>query len=95
MVAAKIEFVEEKRPVPYLSSIERLAKQEGRKEGLEERAREVRLWCIQLHLRQKFGSAGTRTMAKVKLIDNLPRLRSLSDALWDENSVQAFRDLLE
>jgi hypothetical protein len=82
---------EEERRMPYLSSIERLAIQKGRQEG----AREELLLTIQTLLKEKFGSVGSRTMAKVKLIDELPRLRSLSNALRKIDSLQEFRALLE
>jgi flagellar biosynthesis/type III secretory pathway protein FliH len=98
---------EEERHMPYLSSFERLAKkegreegreegrQEGREEGRQEGAREELLLTIQTLLKKKFGAAGSRTMAKVKLINELPRLRSLRNTLIETDELRAFRDLLE
>jgi hypothetical protein len=82
---------EEERHMPYVTSIERLAKKEGRQEG----ARSELLGTIRAGLKDKFGRAGVRLMGGIRAIDELPRLRSLARALIKTESLQAFRDLLD
>jgi hypothetical protein len=90
---------EEDRNMPYVTSVERLAKEEGREEGRQEGrqegAREALLSAFGDGLKARFGSAGTRLLAKVQLIEELPRLRSLIHALWKVESIRAFRELLK
>jgi hypothetical protein len=82
---------EEERHMPYVTSIERLAKKEGRQQG----ARAELLGTIRAGLKDKFGAAGIRLMGRVRVIDGLPRLRVLVQALIKIESLQAFRDLLD
>ena len=97
----KTKPVEEERHVPYLSSIERLAKEEGRQEAREEAWREGReegareeLWrIIQELLKGKFFAANSRRMAKVRTIHELTQLRSLALELIKAESLQEVRDL--
>jgi hypothetical protein len=81
--------------MPYITSIERLAKKEGRQEGLQEGARAELLGTIREVLKHKFGPAGVRLMVKIRAIDALPRLRILARALIKTESLQAVRDLLD
>jgi hypothetical protein len=87
----ELHAFEEGRQVPYVTSIERLAKAEGREEG----ARETYLELIQAGLKRKFGAQGTRLMPKVRAVDELPQLRALAESLMGTDSLQAFRELLE
>jgi hypothetical protein len=85
---------EEERKMPYVTSVERLAKEEGRQEGRQEGARETLLATIREGLKERFGSAGIRLTAKVQTISDLARLRELMHALWKAESLEAFRKLL-
>ena len=85
-----LHHFEEERRVPYLSSIERLAKQERRELG----AREELIGMIQAQLKARFGTPGSRLMAKVRTIHELTRLRSLVQEMIKAESLQAIRDLL-
>jgi hypothetical protein len=82
---------EEEQHMPYVTSIERLAK----KEGLEEGARTELVEIIRTFLETKFGSAPLPVMAKVQSIKELPRLRTLHGALIEAESLQVFSELLE
>jgi hypothetical protein len=90
---------EEAKHMPYVTSIERLAKkegrEEGRQEGRQEGARAELLHTIRTGLKAKFGVAGSRLMAKVRGIDDLPRLRILAASLIRVESLRDFRDLLD
>jgi hypothetical protein len=91
----ELHTFEEARHMPYVTSIERLAKKEGlregRQEGRQEGARAELLETIRAGLKDRFGSAGSRLMGRVRAIDDLPRLR----ALVKGEPLQAFHDLLE
>jgi hypothetical protein len=45
-------------------------------------------------LKAKFGSAPSPVMARVRVIKELPRLRTLQRAIIEAESLQAFRELL-
>jgi hypothetical protein len=81
---------EEGRQMPYVTSIERLAKAEGREEG----ARENCLELIQAGLKDKFGANGVRLMAKVRAVNELPRLLALARFLMKADTLQAFSEML-
>jgi flagellar biosynthesis/type III secretory pathway protein FliH len=94
---------DEEQHMPYLTSIERLAleegrqegREEGRQEGREEGAREELLEMIRSVLKKRYGMQGTRLMRKVQAVGELPRLRALAQALIDADSLPACRELLE
>jgi hypothetical protein len=81
--------------MPYVTSIERPAKKEGRQEGRQEGARAELLDTIRAGLKDKFGAAGSRLMGKVRALDELRQLRVLARALIKIESLQSFRDLLD
>jgi hypothetical protein len=78
---------EEERQMSYVTSIERLAKEEG--------AREELIRTIRTGLKDRFGSAGVRLMSKVRALDDLRRLRALARGLIKAESLEAFRALLD
>jgi hypothetical protein len=60
---------EEERHVPYVSSIERLAKKEGHVEEIQENIATI--------LELRFGSAGKRLAARVRKFQDLEQLRDV------------------
>jgi hypothetical protein len=98
---------EKERQMPYVTSIEGLAKMEGYKEGygegfaigykegFAEGARSALLWMIRTYMKDKFGSAPLLVMAKVRSIKELPLLRALARELASAKSLDTFHDLLE
>ena len=53
-------------------------------------------WLMELPAeKDKFGGAGVRLIVKVRAISALPRLRMLARVLIKDESLQAFRDLLD
>jgi hypothetical protein len=82
---------EEAKHMPYVTSVERLAKKEGREEG----ARAELLQAIRRGLKARFGAAGSRLLNKVRAVNDLPRLRALADALITVETLQDFRELLD
>jgi hypothetical protein len=55
---------EEAQHMPYVTSIERLAEKRGLQRGLQKGARAELLETIQALLKDKFGSAGSRLLAR-------------------------------
>jgi hypothetical protein len=81
---------EEEKRMPYLSSVERLAKEEGRKEGV----REGLLKAIEARLRGKFGRAGLKLLPKIRALKDNAQLRNVAKALLTVDSLDAIRDLV-
>jgi hypothetical protein len=76
--------------MPYVTSIERLAKEEGKEEGL----REGLLEAIDLGLELRFGKAALQVCPRVRDIADLSRLRELKVALTRVGSVGEFEALV-
>ncbi|HIK51153.1 MAG TPA: cytosolic protein [Oscillatoriales cyanobacterium M59_W2019_021] len=81
---------EEARRMPYLTTIERIALEEGREEGLVEGRLETLLMAIKLFLRFKFGTAGSEYFAEEfseiqnvellqEILTELPELETLDE----------------
>lgn len=81
---------EEARRMPYLTTIERIALEEGREEGLVEGRLETLLMAIELFLRFKFGTAGSEYFAEEfseiqnvellqEILTELPELETLDE----------------
>ena len=80
--------------MPYVTSIERLAREEGRKEGREE-ARIEHLAIIEEILQERFGADGSRLLTKIREMKKLPRLRTLILEIVSGQSLQSISDSLE
>lgn len=93
-----IHQFEREQKMPYLSSIERLALEEGRAEGLaegeEKGLREGLLEGIVLALEAKFGAAGLKLKAKVKRLKDIAELRRLAHFIKGAQNVAEVRQQL-
>jgi hypothetical protein len=74
---------EEEQRMPYVTSIERLAKEEGRWETIQESI------ATSLHIR--FGAPGKRLAAKVRKITDLDQLRALFQTILKAESLAEVR----
>ncbi len=72
---------EEEKQMPYLSSIERLARKEGLEQGREEGREEGRkaelLDGITEDLDAKFGQRGRRLLPRIRALEDVAALRAL------------------
>jgi flagellar biosynthesis/type III secretory pathway protein FliH len=93
---------EEEEQVPYVSSIERLAKQEGLEEGRAEGRAEGRSVGrveqlqenIATYLQVRFGSPGKKLAARVRKLRDLAQLRTLFQAVLKADSLAELRETL-
>jgi hypothetical protein len=77
---------EKERHMPYLSSIERLARDEGLREGLLE--------AITLDLDTKFGRASRKLLPKIRAITEIEALRKLLRAIKTAKALDEVREEL-
>jgi hypothetical protein len=81
---------EEEKRMPYVTSIERLAKAEGIEEGKAEG-----LWsALATNLQHKFGTAGKRLMPRVHKLRDEEQLHALLRAILEAESLSDIRPLL-
>ena len=80
--------------MPYVTSFERLAREEGKAEGKVEGLREGLLEAINLGLELRFGKEALRVVPQVREIADLDRLRGLTTALTRVATVAEFESLL-
>ncbi len=83
--ALRIEIYEyeEERKMPYITSFERLAKEEGREEGILE--------GIELDLETKFRSSGRKLLPKVRALGSLEALRRFARFLKKAKNIEQVR----
>ncbi len=80
--------------MPYVSSIERIAKAEGKKEGLEEgEARGLRE-AIALGLKLRFGPEGLKLLPRIRGVEEAKALRAILTAVHKAKSLDTFREKL-
>jgi hypothetical protein len=85
---------EEERRMPYVTSVERLARQEGLAEGRQEGLIEGLQEGITLALESKFGSASKKLLRKVRQLNDVERLRGVADALRTAATLHKVSELL-
>ncbi len=76
---------EQEKAMPYVTSIERRARAEGKQEGL--------LSGIELGLELKFGAAGLQCMPEVRKLTDVPKLEAILQAIKSATSIDELRHL--
>jgi hypothetical protein len=85
---------EEERQMPYVTSVERLAHQEGLEQGLERGRQEGLVEAIGVALEAKFGAAGKRLLPRVRALGDVEKLRALHATLVSAETLDAVKALL-
>jgi hypothetical protein len=85
-----LDRFEEERRMPYVTSVERLARAEGREVGREEGLVEA----IALALEAKFGAAGKRLLPRVRSLGDVEKLRTLTRTLMSAETLDEVKAAL-
>jgi hypothetical protein len=88
--ADQLYHFEEERKMPYITSVERLAREKGRAEGIQEEIREG----IELALELKFGADGLALMPLVRQANKPELLRTVRQTLRTAETLEPIRALL-
>ena len=88
-IREEIHRFEEERKMPYVTSIERLAREEGRQEGIEA----LRKGILEL-LKSKFPGAEAKYVRKVRAARDIERLQAILVAVGRAETLDEVRALL-
>ena len=80
---------EEAHQMPYITSVERIGRQEGWQEGL----REGLLAGIALGLELKFGVAGSQLLSEIERLEDVTTLRRVHEGLKTVTTLEELRGL--
>jgi hypothetical protein len=81
-----LDRFEEERRMPYVTSVERLARAEGREEGMVD--------AIAVVLETKFGRAGKRLLPRVRAMRDVEKLRTLTRTLLVADTLDEVKAVL-
>jgi hypothetical protein len=87
----EIHQFEEERQMPYVTSIERMAREEGRTEGQREGLQQG----IEVALELKFGATGAELLPLVQAEQRVDVLRAVQRALRTAQTLAEMRHLLQ
>jgi hypothetical protein len=77
----ELHHYEQEKHMPYLSSIERMAKEEGVQLGMQKGIRQGLLLGIELDLEDKFGAPGLKLLPKIRAFKERARLEAMARAI--------------
>ena len=94
--AFRTEFhrLEEEDNMPYVTSFERLAREEGLQEGRQEVLNGM-LELIELDLVEKFGRPGRRLLKPVRELGDFEKIRQFARHLKKTKTLEEVRDYLD
>jgi predicted transposase YdaD len=83
----ELERFEEERRMPYVTSVERLAREEGRQEGRQEGLAEGLQKGILALLKSKFPTAVTKFARRIRSVRDVERLEALMQAVTEAETL--------
>lgn len=86
--------LEGKTNMPYVTSIERFAKAEGKEEGKAKGNEEGLLEAIAIALKFRFGPEGLKLVPRIRGVEEARALRALLTAVHKAKTLDAFREKL-
>jgi len=93
----EIYTYQEETNMPYVTSLERIAKEEGlqqgRQEGQQQGLRDGLLSGIAVALKLRFGEAGSQLLSEIRTIESVEILQTIQEALLTANSLDDIRQL--
>jgi flagellar biosynthesis/type III secretory pathway protein FliH len=95
----ELQQYEQEQQMPYVTSIERMAKQEGIEEGIQQGMqqgmREGLLSGIELGLELKFGSEGLRLLPEISKIEDVDMLKAIKEGFKIVKTLAELRSLYQ
>ena len=88
-----LEQYEREKQMPYVTTIERKAKEEGRQEGRQEGLIEGVLNAIELGLNLKFGQEGLQLLPEISQISDLTVLQAIQSGLLQVHTLEELRSI--
>jgi hypothetical protein len=85
---------EKEKQMPYVTSFERLAREEGEAKGRAEGLREGLLEAIELGLKLRFGAAGLQCFPAIQQLGDIDVLRHIKQAIETAATVDDIRQFL-
>lgn len=82
---------EEERSMPYISSVERIAIQQGLQQGIQQGLQQGLVAGIELGLELKFGSEGLQLLPEIYKIQDVDQLRAIHEGLKIVKSLDELR----
>ena len=86
-----VQQLEEERSMPYITSVQRIGRQEGRQEGRQDGL----LKGIELGLKLKFGAEGLAMLPEVADIKDASLLEAILSGLATANTLEEWRNLYQ
>jgi hypothetical protein len=90
----QIHRFEEERQMPYVTSIERMAREEGLEEGLQRGELRALKRGIEVALELKFGTDGLQLLPLVREVSQVEMLRAVQDSIRTARTLDEVRSLL-
>jgi predicted transposase YdaD len=91
----EIRQLEEERSMPYITSVQRIGRQEGIQEGIQEGRQAGLLKGIELGLKLKFGSPGLAVLPEISAIKDAGLLETILLGLETANTLDEWRTLYQ
>jgi flagellar biosynthesis/type III secretory pathway protein FliH len=91
----ELEQYEREAQMPYVTSIEQMAKQEGMQEGRREGLREGLISGIELALELKFGSEGAQVLPEIAQIKDVDTLKAIQSGLRQVSTLAELRSIYQ